>query len=585
MERYKKYPMEEVDNITKQIERAPNDVKRELNDKLSEFYLSDPSQKKILQQQNVNTGYFLQKKITKEWNANIQRLFIKSFMSRPVKGYHIIDAPNIAKMHLSLAKIYLKQKNPYHASYHYSQALRYRTLKMSPEVFTSSERLQLLRKDNPQVGDAKEYEELNRLVAEQEKKERDIREKNIILKDALLNQKTSNSDLLNDQLRRNRELIASMRQNNRDLIERQKKSEEKYHEYEKKYNKESSEILFEMSNLIRGIEDAIKERQKVIHKKSFYKTQFNQTFLHDYSKNRDYTAYSNFLDKASRLDPENAVIPFLLAKEYKLSQKPNKAIYAFQRTLDAEKKVDGQLDKKQLRYTYLNLGGLYYQTKKYVNSAYFYRKAIEATDDENEKRNLIFQLAKLHTTRTGNYSEAETLLNEYLKKLNTLNPTDQSKRAQWNKEKFHVYRYLSIVHRKRNNIKKYEQALKGARDSFEDLERIIEKQQVIINDSFQKMQSAKKNLLNDTRQEDLSLYNRLKADYEKEKNFLSMLYSMKKSFPLRNIYFSLARYLENKPDIKGALYTYRQAEKKGIAPDEARRNMERLKNIYGVNIY
>lgn len=584
IERYKKYPMEDIDQSLELIDRAPNDVKRNLTDKLREFYLSDPSEKKILQRQNVNTGFFLQKKINREWNSNIQRLFIKDLMSQSIEGFHIIEAPNIAKMHLKLAEIYMKQKDSYHASYHYSQALRYRTLKMSSDVFVNENRLSLLKKNDPQIEDAKEYEEINRLVREQEIKEQEIKEKNIILRDALRNQKQSNRDILNEQLRKNRELIDSMRQKNRDLIERQKKSEEKYKNYEKKYDKESSQILFDMANLIRGIEDEIKERQKVIYKKSFYKTQFNQTFLHDYSQNRDYTAYSNFLDMASRLDPENAEIPYLLAKEYKLSQKPMKAIYAFHRTLNAEKNVNGQLDKSQFRFVYLNLGGLYYQTKKYVDSAYYYQKAIENTEDEKEKKNLIFQVAKLHTTRTGNYKEAEKLLNEYLISLNSLNPTNPEERAQWDKERFHVFRYLSIVYRKTMNIEKYEESLQEAKASFEDLEKIIEKQRNVIDQSFQKMQNAKQNLLQDTKQEDLSLYNKFKADYEKEKNFLSMLYSMKKSFPLRNIYFSLAEHLEKKPDIKRALDTYRQAEKKGISPDEARRNMERIKRLYGVSL-
>ncbi len=582
--RYEKYPMEDVEKILENTEKAPNDAKRDLLDKLRDFYLSDPSEKKILQQQDVNQGYFLQKKITKEWNVNIQRLFIKDILSNPIKGFHILEAPNISAMHLALARIYMRQKDSYHASYHYTQALRFRTLKMNPDVYMDPNRLKLLRKDDPQIDAASEYQSILKEMEENEKKEREARENEIVLKDALLNQKASNRDILDEQLRKNRELMDSMRKKNNDLLDRKKKSEDKFREYEKSHNKSSSVILNEMAVLIREIEDANKERQKVIYKKSFYKTQFNQTFLHDYSQNRDYTAYANYLDMSSRLDPENAKIPFLLAKEYKLSQKPHKAIDAYQKSLEANQKVAGQLNDGELKAVYLNLAGLYYETKKYVDSAYYYQLSMEKTSDPDEKKNLTFQLGKLHTNKTGNYKESIRLLQGYLTELNGLNPSDPHQRAEWNREKFHAYHFLSISYQKNLNMTEYEKSLTGARESYEDIEKIIEEQKKIIEVAFTKMQDSKKNLLNDTRQEDLSAYNRNKTEYEKENLFLNELYSIKKSFPLRNIYFSLAEYLERKPDYKSALETYQMAERKGISPDEARRQIQRMRNMYGVSL-
>ncbi|HND77537.1 MAG TPA: hypothetical protein PLN79_09610, partial [bacterium] len=60
-------------------------------------------------------------------------------------------------------------------------------------------------------------------------------------------------------------------------------AQKKYTEYEKVYNRKSADMLVVMAGLVRQLEDAIKERSKVLNKKALYKTNFNQTLQHDYS--------------------------------------------------------------------------------------------------------------------------------------------------------------------------------------------------------------------------------------------------------------------------------------------------------------
>lgn len=595
MPRYTKYTLEEIEQIAKDIDFNPRGTIDEINARLNEFYLSDPSRKKIQQEQDINLDLPFEMRGEKEWNVNLHRLFMKDLLSTPSSSYLIKQAPNIHLMHLTLARAYLNRKKPYQAAFHYSMSIRYRSVKLDPTIYYDEDRLQLLEKDNPQKEQAKQYKELKtKLVKEQAEIDR-LKEQVIVLQDKQVapfepdtstgadpveEQRKKNRKLIEDQLRRNRELLARFKSQHEETKKQFEQAEKVYEDTAREYNRKSSVILTEVADLIREIEDAIKERQKVLNKKTLYKTSFNQTLLHDYSQNRQFTAFANVLEMASRLDPENPVLPKRLGDEYRTARQTRRAIFAYNKAVEANKKApdDKKLKKEEEGRIYLALGSLFNTNRRYVDAAANYEQAYSRLEDSEAKKNLQYQLAKLHVERTGNYDRAEELFSSYLQELENLNPTRKDQRSNWLKTRFHIYKYLAFIKDKKRNYKEMQTTLQKAIDVYQGLQTMITEQHKEISDTFKKMQEAKQPLLNDTRESDLGLFYRLRGEYKNKKDFLDRLNAIRNSLPLRNVYFSLGNYLEREHDLRGAIEVYQEAEKLGIAPDEARRHLSRLRN-------
>jgi len=223
------------------------------------------------------------------------------------------------------------------------------------------------------------------------------------------------------------------------------------------------------------------------------------------------------------------------------------------------------------------LGGLYFQRNHFVESAKNYEKALEGAKDGPRKNNLLFQVAKIHTDRTGRYERAEELLVEFVKPIDGQDPSDTEARASWIKVRFQVYIRLAEVYQKTRRRREAGLALRKALEIHQQLEDLIAKQNELITKAFRKLQDSKKPLKNETLERELNIYNRNKDDYEREKTLLGQLYAIRNSLPLKNVYFDLARYFEEKHFIDKAFETYRAAELAGIAPDQARRQMQRLR--------
>jgi len=111
----------------------------------------------------------------------------------------------------------------------------------------------------------------------------------------------------------------------------------------------------------------------------------------------------------------------------------------------------------------------------------------------------------------------------------------------------------------------------------QEIEELIQKQRKVMSSTFREIQDSKRPLLDETRDSDLSRYTILEGRYDAQKILAGQLESVRKSLPLHNIYFKLARYWERKHDMARAIAVDQVAEKQGISPEEARRQIDRLK--------
>ncbi len=593
LERYLPYNIDEIEASAASTNFNPRLVAEELGQKLNQFYLSDPSEKKIANRQDNDSNAAFYRK---EWNVNLQRLFMRDLLAKTQKSFIIKEAPNIALLHYHYAQAQMKLKKPYHAAFHFGESLRYRSLRLDDEIYTNNDRIALVKAGAAEIRDAENFRETKKTFEEKTKEKQRIEEELVLLDDRSRSPYTpppAAGGNVAEERRRQQQLIADQKEKSRQALERVKgeydkakagfdAAKQKYAEHEKAYNRKSADMLIEMANLVRQLEDTIKERSKVLNKKALYKTNFNQTLQHDYSQNRQFTAYANVLEAATRLDPENPITNFQLAEEYRTSQDVSRGIDSYERALEANEKPRAgfELKEEQVRKAHASLGALFYAKSRFVDAAFFYEKAYTQTPDGREKQNLSWQLGKLHVEKTGNYERATQLFEKYLQGISTLNPSDVTDRTQWIKERFLANRYLMQMYDKKNAPPQVLRTMQGAEAAHKDLEALIFDLRQRNNKTYQEMQTAKKSLFDDVRSRELNTYLKLESDFEKQKRELAIIEAGRNSLPLAQFYEQYATFLESQHDISGAINVYAMAEKHGIGADHARREQGRLKNLY-----
>jgi len=583
IERYLPHNIDEIEASAGSIQFNPRLVAEDLGAKLSQFYLSDPSEKKIANRQDNDSNAAFYRK---EWNVNLQRLFMRDLLAKTQKAFIIKEAPNIALLHYHYAQAQMQLKKPYHAAYHFGAALRYRSLRLDDEIYTNVDRLQLVKTGSAEIADANSYRDAKKLLEEKTKEKQRLEEELILADDKARSPAQVNTTgtfaNVEAQKEKSRELLARVRGEFDKAKAGFEEAKKKYAEHEKSYNRKSADMLIEMAGLVRQLEDSIKERSKVLNKKALYKTNFNQTLQHDYSQNRQFTAFANVLEAATRLDPENPLTNFKLAEEYRTSQDVSRSIDSYEHALEANAapRAGFELKEEQVNKAHASLGALYYAKSRFVDSAFFYEKAWKSAPDGREKQNLSWQLAKLHVEKTGNYDRAIDLFEKYLENLKTLNPSDISDRTQWIKERFSANRYLLHMYGKKNAPPQVLRTMKEAEAAHRDLEALISDLRGRNAKTYQEMQTAKKSLFDDVRSRELNTYLKLESEFEKQKRELAIIEAGRNSLPLAQFYEQYAAFLEGEHDIAGAINIYAFAEKYGLGADHARREQGRLKNLY-----
>lgn len=596
IDRYLPYGMDEIEASVESLEFNPRLVADEIGEKLNQFYLSDPSEKKIANRQDndSNAAWF-----RKEWNLNIQRLFMRDLLAKPQSSFIIKEAPNIAMMHYYYAEAQMKLKKPYHAAFHFVQSLRYRSLKFDDAIYIDRDRLQLVKAGSAEIADADNYREAKKKLDETNTEKKRLEEELVLLDDRSRSpqhnavppgitdveaERARQKKIIEEQKAKSEETLRRVRDEYDKAVAAFSQEKKKYETYEKNYNRKSADMLIETATLVRQIEDAIKERSKVLNKKALYKTNFNQTLQHDYSQNRQFTAYANILEAASRLDTENPQTFYRLAEEYRTSQDISRSIDSYEKALSSNEtpRAGHELKAEEVQHVHASLGALYYSKHRYVDAAYFYEKAYSATPDGKEKQNLAWQLAKLNAEKTGNYERATELFEQYLTGIQTLNPTDITDRMQWIKERFSANRHLMEMYSKKSAEANVLRTMQNAASAHNDLEKLIVELRARNAKTYDEMQKAKKSLLDDSRSRDLNAFLKIEGAYEKEKHELAIIETVRKSLPLDRFYTQYARFLEARHDVKGAIGVFETAEKLGIGADHARREQDRLKRQYGL---
>ena len=578
-ERYLKYKPQEIRNLANELGSQPGKLVQNLKEKLNEFYLSDPSQKKIQALRKSEQSLYSFREDDQESNANARRLFLKQVTKQKVKGFLIKEAMPLYLMHKLMAQNLLKLVNPqiYQSEFHFRQALRYRSLKLAPDILTNEKRLELLDADDPEIQLADQYRTTKEALEKTQQELKEMEERNIILDDSLYF--SPQKDVIRSEIQLNQRSIANKRSDLEELEETFAALEEEYQKREESWNKESADFLVEFAELQKKIEDNLKNRQKVINKQSFYKTSFNQTVDYDYTKNRDFRAYAELLELAGRLDKENPAIPLKLGREYKNSRENAKAETFFEQALQLSERAEDQtkLTAEELKEVLVSLGGIAYQSKRFVDSAKYYEQALSREADSN----LLYLLGSLHYNKTGHYQRAIDLLERYLEKLDEeenekgfLGVVDRSKQRR---QRFFAVSYIAGSLQK---LREYKAML----DAFDQLRKLhlefiqeMRAQREKVEGLFRRLEEARRTILDQTNQAALNQFYLAEREYRESEKELVQLKATQNSLPLRGLYFNLAEYWETQNNIKQAIMVYEEAERYGVQPNEARRRYLKLR--------
>ena len=579
-ERYKPYKPRQILEVVERLKDKPSEVVFQLNQKLNEFYLSDISKKKIQARKKTNYGlYNIEAEQIEELSTNIRRLLMKDITGQQIKGVFIKSAKAIFLMHKFMAQnlLQLPEEKLDQAAFHYRQSLKYRRLRLDPDIFTSPERLELLDENDPQIELADQYRNTEESRSRLGKEIREFEEQNVVLQDSLYNSKEKAA--IRNKISENQRKIDSMQENLLRLDAEFKELKDRYKDEEEKWNEESADLLQEFAQLIKRIERNLKKRQRVSDQKLVYKTSFDQAVDHDHTRERNFNAYSSVLEAASNLDPKNAKLSFELGNEYNISQKIQKAILFFHKALNADPtaKEEEKLSQDEIKKVYISLGGLYYQHKRFVDSAQYYEKALVIDRDTG----LLYPLGKLHYQKTGSYQRVIELLSEYLKNIKDIDPQDPIEKAHLERNKFLTLSYIAGSFKKLKEYSSMFDSMERSRQIFNNINQIIYSQNQKLENSFKQLQGIKKPILDQTTQAELNRYYSAESQYKKNKIILSKMYTVRNTLPLESLYFNLADHLEKQKNITRAIDIYREAEKNGISPDAARRNITRLKAILG----
>jgi len=532
---------------------------------------------------------------------------VKEFIKAPQHSFFITQAPNLFTAHHMLAKAYEKNKDYLEAGHHYITALRYRTLKLTPKIWTNRRRLELAQAPKSERD----------MVSDYLKKEQQIGDEINSYRETVL-RTHAEEDNMNDDPSNSHSAIRKIIEKNKVIREEAKqkflkaksdfsKAAENYKAYERQHNAESADFLVELSELFYTLDESIRDRNKIANYKEQYNSSYNYTFFQDWRKKGRHRAYLNSLEVAAQLDRTNPRTTYKMGVQYKKNGEVDRSTGAFLKTLEYEKNAD---DAKKLRsnekfFTYIHLGGLYKRIKKYVNAAYYYENALKMSETGDCKAPIDIRIntATLHVLHTGNFLRAKQLLEELkkepaneneegsFKKIpeNSSDPDNlkfdendgkinSSERKLRNSRKALEIEILLIqTYKKLKERKNLMKSLSVAKSMHEDIEENIVKEKIVLKKSYKTLLYSKKKMTKTRSSKATQEYYGNLKKYRKIQTKISDMIIFRNRMNLKKIYFTLAAEQERDRLITEALQTYRDAEGYGIASDEARRQIRRIR--------
>jgi len=542
-------------------------------DALLKTFYKDQNQPPLNKSEQLDNSPYL--RYQRDWSSNEQRLLLKEFLRKPQEITFVEDAPNLFKAHYLLAKAYKNHGDLFQAANHFNHSLKYRRLKMSKEYLVNPERISL-SDDKEQSSVAQNMIDLK----EKKKKEEETYDKLKIELYTLEETKAQGgaTDKELTALAENRKITLANQKKIIDAIDSQINSQtSKIDTLESNYNNESSDVMMEMAELMFQIENEIMESRKVADQKEFYEKSYDFTKTQEWYTLNKHGGYQNFLEAALRLNKNNSNAAFKLGELYQQNGNDNEAIYAFESFLEtpiATKPENNEaLEKVEAAFNFL--GGLYHKKARYVDSVWFYEKALAISTRNKDllKKNIIDN----YIHHTGNYKRALELLDNMEKTRIVSTEKNPLTQSLFIKEQIIRFSQYCIIYEKLNSSDKLILSLNDTVKIFNDLKQIESQFMQKINSDKNNLVQLKKEMVATRSEESRQIYYQALSDLEENNTQLASVQGVRKSLDMKKIYFTLAIEMEKVHKIKTAIEIYQLAEADGVSPEDARREISRLK--------
>ena len=498
---------------------------------------------------------------------------LRSLITVKQSPFYIKDASNIYRAHAMLAKAYTLNKEYLKAADHSLNALRFRSLKLTPEVWADETRMELAGDSSAVRSQAKDFLNIKNEYEVAVKKYNDsIREKHIE-EDRLAQQGASQVEISAISITHER----TIKENQKDVARLQiefEKQLENFKSYEQAYNKESADFLIETGNIFKAIDNKIRDKDKIANFQQQYSSSYNYTSQQNWSASDKHIAYINLFELATRLDPLNPSTPYQLGVQYGKNGNTARAITSLLLALEYDKNTTDKLSPEEKYEIYSLLGGFYHRTNKYVEAVFYYEKSIAADPSPDYFTRL--NTARIHVQNTGNYLRARQLLDEIEKELPTLQLDDLNNM----KSQYEIQALYITIYERTWNTENLVKALESARLIHQNLEKKIVISHGAMQAKYKELLALKKQMGKTRERKDIQNYYAALDEYRTLQKEASELSIVRNRMNLKKIYFTLAREKEKERKIDEAIEMYRNAESFGISADQARREIQRLNDTY-----
>ncbi len=589
-----KYIQENPDKLYNQIDQ--------MKTLLNEYYAQFVENKRILDVRE-KAGRYKDRKdnVTDEYknnsgmipvNADVNsiRLFISGTRFKNTESHLARDSDLLFDLHLRMARLYEKVGEKHKAVESYMAGLRYRDFSNTEERFY-----------NPTLLEELGQEEVNKRLAHKKIKT-DLEVLKNDLKKAESNAYAIGSRYAKSELSEadaNKAMAENTERVN-GLKESVKAKETEYSDsllnsfgsYVSKKTKEDSNTIVDFAKLIKQIENDNKERAKVENKSdNFGRGIFVAA---DNNRNQDFTGYSQLLEFAIKINPNNSEAILFLADEYKSSSKKRNAVDLYLKYIRFANLPENN-GKYPLYDVYKNVAALYTDLKQYVVASSYYEKMIEILNaDKKDDPYLYYQLGDFYSHRLGNAEKSSEYFMKYLSWLDQKRKEEKEKREK-DKEfgisleetvrrlssEFTASYAISTYHKQMQYPDSEILYLERAYNSYKEIFNLMKDQDISVADARRDVDLLKRDLLTTSTSESLAVY---KQEQEKLEESVYLLKSMKTVYDaLRktNLLFRLTAVEEENRNFKRVKNLYEEIVNVGNENEiaNALRNLERVKKI------
>ncbi|MES0490430.1 MAG: hypothetical protein ABUK01_10585 [Leptospirales bacterium] len=498
---------------------------------------------------------------------------LRSLITVKQSPFYIKDASNIYRAHVMLARAYALNKEYLKAADHSLNALRFRSLKLTPEVWADETRMELAG-DSPEVrSQAKDFLKTKQEYNIAIKEFNDLISEKHLEEDRLAREGASQVEVSSLSLTY-KVKIEAKQQEVALLQSAFEKQLENFKTYAQKYNKESADFLVETGKIFKAIDNQIRDKNKIANYRQQYSSSYNYTSQQSWRTLDKHISYINLLSLATKLDPLNAKTPYHLGVQYGKNGNTNRAINSLLLALEYNKNSPEKLSFEEIYEIYSLLGGYYHRINKYVEAVFYYEKAIAA--DPSPDYYMRLNTARIHVQNTGNYLRAKQLLNEIEKELPGLKLDELNNM----KSQYEIQSLYIIIYERTWDTENLIKTLEKATEIHRNLEKEITQSRNAMQAKYTQLLGLKKQMGKTRVRKDIQNYYTALDEYRTLQKRASELSIVRNRMNLKKIYFTLAREKEKERKINEAMEAYRIAESFGISAHQARREIQRLNDTY-----